>query len=140
MNLGRMRWPLDDPRMKEFADDLDRVYGLAEKTDGFVWRIGDADMDGGLARHGYNALTSATVSVWRDVDSLKDYTYNGAHGAYLSRAAEWFEKSAPPFLVIWPVAAGHQPGADEAFERLADLKENGPSKRAFGWDGPGGVG
>ncbi len=136
-NYGRMRWPLDDARMQEFADDLERVYGLAAAADGFAWRIGDEDMAEGLARHGYDALTSATVSVWRDVDSLKAFTYKGAHGHYLDRTLEWFEVIDPPQVVIWPVEQGHQPSVDEALERLVDLKENGPSERAFGLGAPG---
>ena len=34
----------------------------------------------------------ATVSVWRSVGEIRDYTFNSEHGAFLQRAAEWFEK------------------------------------------------
>jgi len=40
-NIARIRYPLDDPRMAEFVDNVDRVNRLAEKIEGFVWRLQD---------------------------------------------------------------------------------------------------
>ena len=40
-NIARVRYPLDDPRMKEFVDNVARVNALAEQIDGFVWRLKD---------------------------------------------------------------------------------------------------
>jgi uncharacterized protein DUF3291 len=42
LNIGGVRYPLDDPRMAEFVDNLALVNGLAERSDGFVWRLKDA--------------------------------------------------------------------------------------------------
>ena len=30
-NIARVRYPLDDPRMREFVDNVERVNGLADK-------------------------------------------------------------------------------------------------------------
>ena len=38
-NIARIRYPLDDPRMREFVENVDRVNRLAEQIDGFVWRL-----------------------------------------------------------------------------------------------------
>ena len=36
--------PLEDPIMKDFVGNLDRINELAEKSEGFVWRLkGDED-------------------------------------------------------------------------------------------------
>ena len=40
-NIARIRYPLDDPRMAEFVDNVARVNGLADKISGFVWRLQD---------------------------------------------------------------------------------------------------
>lgn len=40
-NIARIRYPLDDPRMAEFVDNVARVNGLAEAIEGFVWRLQD---------------------------------------------------------------------------------------------------
>ena len=38
-NIARIRYPLDDPRMAEFVDNVERVNKLAEQIEGFVWRL-----------------------------------------------------------------------------------------------------
>ena len=35
-NIARIKYPLDDPRMKDFVDNVARVNGLAETIEGFV--------------------------------------------------------------------------------------------------------
>ena len=42
INVARMKGVnIDDPIMKEFVDNLDRVNTLAENSKGFVWRLKD---------------------------------------------------------------------------------------------------
>ena len=52
LNIGRIRYSLDDPRMADFVNNLDRVNAIAEHTPGFVWRLQD---DSG------NAIASAEI-------------------------------------------------------------------------------
>jgi hypothetical protein len=37
-DIARVRYPLDDPRMAEFVENVDRVHRLAEQIPGFVWQ------------------------------------------------------------------------------------------------------
>ena len=37
-NIARIRYPLVDPRMADFVDNVARVNALAEQIDGFVWQ------------------------------------------------------------------------------------------------------
>ena len=39
LNIGRLNYPIDDPRMAAFVDNLGRVNALAERMPGFVWRL-----------------------------------------------------------------------------------------------------
>lgn len=133
MNWGRLLYPLSDPRMAEFDASLAHVYDLAERHPGFIWRIPDAAAGAELQELGLGERMSATVSVWRDVEALKDYTFNSAHGEYLRRADEWFEKVDGPQLVIWEVVPSCQPSFAEAFDRLEMLNTRGPTKDAYGW-------
>ncbi|MEL6873538.1 MAG: DUF3291 domain-containing protein [Pseudomonadota bacterium] len=55
------------------------------------------------------------------------------HAQFYRKRANWFQPMDKPHFVMWWVPAGHRPTIDEAAERLADLQENGPSERAFGW-------
>ena len=41
LNIARLKYPFDDPRVAEFADNLDLVNGIAERSPGFVWRLQD---------------------------------------------------------------------------------------------------
>ena len=41
LNIGRIRYELDNPRMADFTNNLAVVNGLAERTPGFVWRYVD---------------------------------------------------------------------------------------------------
>jgi len=36
LNVGRLLYPVDDPRIAEFRDNLDRVNAIAERSPGFV--------------------------------------------------------------------------------------------------------
>jgi hypothetical protein len=64
---------------------------------------------------------------------LQDYTFKSLHGAYLKRTSEWFEPVEGPQLVVWDVEENARPSFFEAWERLQDLKQNGPSERGYGW-------
>ena len=134
MNWGRLRFCLDDKRMREFAESLNKVYSLAEKHPGFIWRIPDNQSKSQLSDLGFDKLISSTVSVWKDINSLKDYTYNSLHGVYLKRSSEWFEKIDGPQLVIWNTDNDTKPTFKESFNRLEYLKNNGSTDYAYSWE------
>lgn len=71
-------------------------------------------------------------SVWEDVDSLFEYTYHSDHVKIFRRRFEFFEEHPMQyFLVMWWVPAGHEPTIEEAEERLAHIREHGPTEYAF---------
>ena len=133
MNWGRLKYLLEDKRMTEFSVSLNKVYDLAENHQGFIWRISDNQSATQLADLGFDKLISSTVSVWKDIESLEDYTYNSLHGFYLKRSSEWFQKIDGPQLVIWNVESDNQPTFKESFDRLEYLKNNGPTNYAYAW-------
>ena len=74
------------PQLKDFVDNLDRINELAEQSPGFVWRLkGDGNDATSLRPLGDNVLVN--MSVWRDVDALRDYVYKiGAHRDHAAQA------------------------------------------------------
>lgn len=134
MNWSRLKFSLKDKRMTEFAESLNKVYSLAENQPGFIWRISDDQSETQLSNLGFDKLISSTVSVWINITSLKDYTYNSLHGFYLKRSSEWFKKIDGPQLVIWNVENNNEPTFKESFDRLKYLEDNGPSAYAYGWE------
>ncbi|MEL6288602.1 MAG: DUF3291 domain-containing protein, partial [Pseudomonadota bacterium] len=41
LNIGHLRYPIDDPRIADFVANLDRINAVAERSPGFVWRFKD---------------------------------------------------------------------------------------------------
>ncbi|OWU83658.1 hypothetical protein ATO6_17510 [Oceanicola sp. 22II-s10i] len=140
-NIGTLRHDWDDPRVAEFADALDRVNAIAQRSPGFVWMLGEDEMDAaqtdGDGVLGGNPRTASTLSVWTDAESLGAFAFNTVHRVFYARGAEWFEEQDTPRLVMWYVEPGHRPTIEEAAERLRILTEEGPGALAFGWAGTG---
>ncbi|MER5352718.1 DUF3291 domain-containing protein [Kitasatospora sp. NPDC002551] len=131
LNVATLSHPIDDPRIAPFVEQLDPVNAAAEAAPGFVWRLvedGAADATG-LRPAGENVIVN--LSVWQSPEALWDFTYRSGHLDVVRRRREWFERHVQAHLVLWWVPAGHRPGVEEALERLADLRANGPSPRAF---------
>ena len=130
LNVARLKAPLDSPELKDFVDNLDRINALAENSPGFVWRLkGEGNDATSLRPMGDDVIVN--MSVWRDVESLKNYVYRSAHVEILKRKREWFTRMAESHMALWWVPQGHQPTASEAAIKLRVLREKGPSPEAF---------
>ncbi|WP_433461433.1 DUF3291 domain-containing protein [Spirillospora sp. CA-128828] len=130
-NVATLRFPLDDPRAADFVALLEPVNALADGTPGFVWRLveeGEADATG-MRPAGEDVIIN--FSVWESAEALWDFVYRSAHLETMRRRREWFQRHAEAHAVLWWIPAGHVPSVGEALERLALIRENGPSPRAF---------
>jgi len=134
LNIGRIRYETNDPRMADFMNNLERVNALAERSPGFVWRYKD---DSGNATEtrpfADDARMLINMSVWESVEALEKFVWQTVHTRFYNRKHEWFEKLDGAIFVLWHVPAGHRPSVQEAIERLEHLKVHGPSEYAFGW-------
>jgi Domain of unknown function (DUF3291) len=132
LNIARLRHPLEHTANTEFVSVLATINQLAELTPGFVWRLKD---DSGRASSYIQAsadpLTIVNLTVWRDLDSLRHFTYKSGHGAYFRRRREWFQPISEPNMVCWWLPAGETPTLDDAMDRLKRLRTFGPSPEAF---------
>lgn len=132
-NIARIKYPLDDPRMADFVDNVARVNALAEQIDGFVWRLQDASGHAmGMSVYG-DPRVLPNLTVWENVEALERFVWKTVHSRFYGRREQWFEPIETP-LVLWHVPAGHKPDMAEGVERLDHLREFGPSDFAFGWD------
>ena len=136
ISIGLVKYPLDDPRNAEVVNSLEKIYGEAEAFEGFIWRKPDEEIFAELAELGRDPAEILSLTVWTNMDELKQYTYGGLHKYFMDNADKWFDKFGPPALAMWPVDPGNRPTVAEALERLEHLAANGPSDYAFGWDGP----
>jgi hypothetical protein len=130
LNIAALKAPLDSPELKDFVDNLDRINELAEQSPGFVWRLkGEGNDATSLRPLGDNIIIN--MSVWRDVDALRNYVYKSAHTEILKRKREWFTRMAEAPFALWWVPEGHEPTVAEAVERLTHLRKHGPTAEAF---------
>ena len=132
LNVGRILFPMDTPEMSGFKDNLDRINALADSSEGFVWRlVGDGGNDATSLRPFDDDFLLVNMSVWQNLEGLKNYVYKSVHTDYLKRRAEWFEKMRDVIVVLWWVPEGHVPTVQEAKERLEHLRAHGSSQFAF---------
>ncbi|MCP4335987.1 MAG: DUF3291 domain-containing protein [Gammaproteobacteria bacterium] len=130
LNVARLKFEFDDPRMQEFIDRLEDINALADRAPGFVWRL-QTDEGDATAIDFFGADTLVNMSVWEDLESLHGYVYRSAHNEVMARRKLWFDRVESAYSVLWWVPAGHIPTIEEAAERLDLLREQGPSARAF---------
>jgi Domain of unknown function (DUF3291) len=131
-NVGRFRAPIDSAVMEGFRTQLDPINALADQSPGFVWRLQTEDGNATAIRpYAGDDLMAINMSVWESLESLQHFVYKTSHVETLRARTQWFERLEGPILVLWWVPAGHIPTVSEAQERLAHLKEHGPTPYAF---------
>ena len=134
LNIGKLRYPPEDPRMDEFIGNLARINALAERSPGFVWRL-QGDGDGAIdIFHPDHPDTNVNLSVWETVEDLEAYVFNTVHVRFYAKKDDWFDHVEQPAFAMWPVPVGHIPDVFEAWERLEHLRAHGPTDHAYGWE------
>ncbi|MET7359874.1 DUF3291 domain-containing protein [Streptomyces sp. NPDC005562] len=131
LNVVTLRHPFDHPHMADFVEQLNPINATADSAPGFVWRlVADGEDDAtGLRPAGEDVVVN--LSVWQTREALWEFTYRSGHLEVMRRRREWFDRHVEAHLVLWWVPAGHIPTIEEALDRLATLRTDGPSARAF---------
>jgi hypothetical protein len=133
VNIARLLYPLDDPRVAGFVDNLDRVNAAADRMDGFVWRLQDESGDATAIQAFDDPLMIVNMSVWRDAESLERFVWNTVHKRIYNKRQEWFSLMQSHHFAMWWVEVGHVPTLEEARARLDHLDSHGDTDFAFGW-------
>jgi hypothetical protein len=136
INVARLRYPLDDPRIAEFVASLDRVNALAEMSDGYVWRLKGEAGNATQIRAYDDPLIIVNMSVWASPEALYDFAYKTMHRRFVQRRKEWFELFGAAYLALWWVEEGRHPDIAEGQRRLAHLERFGPTGYAFNFRAP----
>src|SRR5581483_2026537 len=130
LNIAYLKAPIDSPVLADFVANLDRINRLAEAADGYRWRLQTDEGDAtSLRPFGEDVIVNMTV--WRDLDALRQFVYNSAHAEFMKRRREWFTRAPEAYAVLWWVPSGHRPSLTEAADRLERLRQQGPSPTAF---------
>lgn len=85
LNIALAKYPLDAPEIKEFVDNLELVNGIAESSEGFVWRLKDESGDATNIQAFDDPNMIVNMSVWDSVDSLKNFMFRTHHRDFMRR-------------------------------------------------------
>lgn len=136
MNIAQARDTMESETMKGFVDRLDEINTLADTAVGFVWRLHTEDGDATTIQAFDDPMLIVNMSVWEDIDSLKNYVYKSVHVELIQDRDAWFSKIKHAHQVLWWVPAGHVPTVQEGQERLELLQKNGSNQDAFTFSKP----
>ena len=110
INVARIKGVnINDPIMKEFVDNLDRVNNLAENSEGFVWRLKDESNNATNLNPYNDEQVIINISVWQSVEDLEYYVYKTFHTDFLKRRREWFQTYGKVSTAMWWIPQGEFP-------------------------------
>jgi Domain of unknown function (DUF3291) len=131
INIARMLAPMDNRVMAGFVSNLDKINALAEKSDGFVWRLKDDNNNATSIKIFEDDFLIVNMSVWENIETLFQFVYKSGHVEIFKRRKEWFEKMPEMYMALWYIKPGNLPTVAEATERLIYLRNNGETPFSF---------
>ncbi|MEW7289249.1 DUF3291 domain-containing protein [Aquimarina sp. 2304DJ70-9] len=133
INLAKMKAPLDSPILKEFVDFLEPINKLADESLGFVWRLKDDEGNSfaSTASQLEDDMILVNMSVWKDLEALKSYTYDTAHSYFVRAGRKWFKRMKSPHVALWWVDHDQIPTVEEALSKIKLIEKHGPTSEAF---------
>ena len=131
INIAQAKDSMESETMRGFVERLDEINALADSSRGFVWRLQTEEGDATSIQAFEDPMLIVNMSVWKDVESLKNYVYRSAHVDLIRDRDAWFSKIKSVHQTLWWVPAGHIPSVTEGKERLSLLQERGPNREAF---------
>ena len=138
LNIAESLYPMTDARMVPFTDRIEAINELADRSDGFVWRLkDDSAVDGALdLRLPGDEHTLVNMSIWQDTESLFGFVYKTAHAKVMTSNRDNFKDLIKNHFVLWWIEEGHIPDLVEAKAKLDHLCEYGASPQAFTFKTP----
>nr|WP_314895965.1 DUF3291 domain-containing protein [uncultured Flavobacterium sp.] len=131
INIAKLLEPIDSPLLEDFVEDLDRINEIAEKSEGFVWRLKDDTGNATNINPFDDSSFIVNMSVWETVDDLKDFVYNSDHMEVFRKRAKWFERMKTPHMALWWVKVGDYPTAEDGKNKLLELEKYGETESSF---------
>ena len=131
MNVARALYPLEDPGMAEFVNQLDQVNALAEQSPGFVWRFKSESGSAIDIKTTDDPQFIVNMSVWQSVEALFEFAYKSSHRSVMAKRRQWFEQPSGAYQVLWWVRVGTLPTPARGLARLRYLERHGPTGFGF---------
>jgi hypothetical protein len=133
INVARANAAFDDPALADFPDQVDAINALADGSPGFVSRLQTPEGNATGIRINDDNRLFVNLTVWENVEALREYAYRSGHMDVTRRRKEWYVPYGSNFLALWWVPAGTLPTVDQGLERIEYINEHGASAHAFGF-------
>ncbi|MBL8396837.1 MAG: DUF3291 domain-containing protein [Candidatus Accumulibacter sp.] len=131
VNVARAKADMESEIMQGFVSRLDEINALADCAEGFVWRLQEDSGSATSIRVFDDPLLLVNLSVWKNLESLKQYVYKSLHVELIRDREGWFNKMGEAHQALWWVPAGHIPSVQEAKQKLEHIRKHGPTPEAF---------
>jgi hypothetical protein len=131
VNVAQAKAGTESEVMQGFVSRLDEINALADRADGFVWRLKEESGSATATRVFDDPLLLINMSVWANVESLKHYVYKSLHVELIKDREAWFNKMGESYQALWWIPAGHIPSIEVAQKQLEYIRKHGPSAQAF---------
>ena len=134
INVARANYDQDDPRFSGFTSRIDAVNAMAERAQGFVWRLKSEAGSAMDIRAAEDPRFLINMSVWQTPKALQDFVWKTVHVKVYNQRKDWFDPLGSAHMAFWWVPQDYTPTLEEGMARLASLDLHGPTEYAFGWD------
>lgn len=132
-NIARIKYPLDDPRMKEFVDNIDLVHRVADRV-GLIYRLkGDGEKDATGVVVFNDPTIVPNLTVWKNAEALKSFAFKTLHKKFFDKKDEWFAPLDMPRNVMWHCEEDYIPKMSDGEDRMRYFITHGPTDYAFDW-------
>lgn len=137
LNLAQSKFSSPNaPGMRSFRDNIQKVHQVAFQAEGFIWMWDESEYPIADDDPFQDPTLLVNMSVWRDIETLKHFTYKTFHVEIFKRKKEWFKHFGKAYQVMWWIKEGHLPTLKEAKAKLDQLETHGPTIEAFTFSHP----
>ena len=137
--FGILREKEGHPQVQGFFDRISSVFEQAQNSGGFIERNKELRREYCLPRFfdpEKHELAVATLSLWKDLESVCAFAYKFSHGDAFKNRNEWVVKPEWPTYVAWWVGDDKLPSREVACKRLEYIHDNESSPFAFNFKKP----
>lgn len=131
INIAQGKDAIDTDAMKGFVNRLDEINAIADSADGFIWRLQTDDGDATTIQAFDDPNLLVNMSVWENIESLKNYVYRTFHVELIQDRDAWFDKIVSVHQTMWWIPEDHIPSIKEGKQKLEYLQKHGSSQQAF---------
>ena len=134
LNIADAQYATHAPEMVGFTGRIEAINALADRAEGFVWRMTDDGPEDGalsLRMEGLGPDTLVNMSVWENIEGLFQFVYKTAHAKVMREERPVFHLMPTEHMVLWWVEEGHVPNLNEAKSKLDEIRAKGSTPSAF---------